>query len=160
MEQNAEATKQQGAGRRTWLVATVAVAALIAIALIAIVLVSRQEDTVYEPGSPEAVVQAYAEAWEAGDADAAWEMLTPRAQGRLERSEFSNAISWEEEMPTRVWVEERRDLDDRVMLTLTVERTWDGLLGPSRDIGSLRLTLIELDDAWRIDSPIVGFHVW
>ena len=160
MEQYAGPTEPQGAERRTWLIGAIVVAALIAIATIAIVLVSRQEDAAYEPGSPEAVVRAYADAWEAGDADAAWEMFTPRAQERLERSEFLNAISWEEEMPTRLWVEERRDFDDRVVLVLSVEWTWNGLLGPSRDIGSLRLTLVESGDTWQIDTPLVGFRVW
>jgi hypothetical protein len=46
------------------------------------------------------------------------------------------------------------------MLTLSVERTWDGLLGPDRDVQTLRLSLVELDGAWRIDSPIVGFEPW
>lgn len=160
MEQNAGATDQQGIGRRTWLIGAVAVAALIAIAVLAVVLTSTREDTVYEPDSPEAAVQVYATAWEAGDADAAWEMLTPRAQGRVERFEFRNAISWDEEVPTRVWVEEHREFDDRVVLTLGVERTWDGLFGPQRETQSMRLTLIQLDDEWRIDTPLVGFYAW
>ena len=160
MEQTTGANDHRGNGRRTWLVGALAVLALVVIAVAAIVLVGDREDTVYTPGSPEAAVQAYALAWEAGDADAAWGMRTPQAQRRVQRSEFHGAISWEEDTPSRVWVDKRRDLDDRVVLTLGVERTWDGLFGPSRHTESLRLTLIQLDDEWRIDTPVVGFYRW
>ena len=55
---------------------------------------------------------------------------------------------------------ERTGDDDRVVLTLSVERTWDGLLGPDRDIQSLRLTLVRLDGEWHIDTPLVGLYPW
>ena len=160
MEQTAGATKPQGSDRRTWLLGAIAVAALILIAVVAVVLVSSREDATFEPGSPEAVVQTYAEAWAAGDADAAWELLTPRAQARVDEFEFHHAGSWEQDMPTRVWVDERHDLPEWVALTLSLEWTWDGLLGPDRDIETMRLKLVEVDGAWRIDTPLVGFHHW
>jgi hypothetical protein len=160
MEQYAGVNEQRGHGRRTWLMVATAAVALIAMAALAILLIDSGEDAVYEPGSPEAAVQAYAAAWDAGDADAAWALLTPQARARLTRLEIRSAMSWDEDAPSRIWIEQRRDLDDRVVLTLGVERTWDGLLGPDRDTHSLRLTLVELDDAWRIDTPVMGFHPW
>jgi hypothetical protein len=160
MERTTGAIDHQGLGRRTWLIGGVAVIAFTLLAMAAVVLTTTREDADYAPGSPEAAVQAYAVAWEAGDADAAWSMLTPGAQARVRNHEFRSAISWEEDTPTRVWVDERRDLDDRVVLTLGVERSWDGLLGPRRDTGSLRLTLVRLDGEWRIDTPVVGFYRW
>lgn len=160
MEQTLGNSRSSGSDRRPLLVGAVAVVVIVAVAVSAVVLTSSRDDTVYEPGTPEAVVQAYADAWAAGDADAAWQLLTPRAQSRLLASEFRRAASWDEEIPTRLWVDERRDLDDRVVLTLSVEWTWDGLLGPDRDIQPLRVTLIELDGAWRIDTPLMGFHPW
>jgi hypothetical protein len=95
-----------------------------------------------------------------GDVEGAWALLSPEAQTRVHKYQIRSAMSWDEEVPTRIWIEERRDLDDRVVLTLGVERTWEGLLGPDRDTGSLRLTLIQLGDEWRIDTPVVGFHPW
>jgi hypothetical protein len=160
MEQTTGATIHHGSDRRTWLIGAIAVAALVAIAAVAVVLTGSRDDAVYEPGSPEAVVQAYADAWADGDADAAWEILTPGAQARVRETEFRSAASWQEEMPTRMWIDERRDLDDRVVLVLSVEWTWDGLLGPDRNIQPLSVALIELDGAWRIDTPLVGFYRW
>ncbi|MGD8485087.1 MAG: hypothetical protein PVG27_11610 [Chloroflexota bacterium] len=160
MEQPAGAATSEGSDRRTWLVGAIVVAALVALAATAVLLVGNREDVTYEPGSPEAVVQAYARAWEAGDADAAYQLLTPRAQERVDRHEYRYAASWEEDLPSRIWVQERVDHDDRVVITLAVEMTWDGLLGPDRETHDLRLTLIPLDDGWRIDTPVVGFYPW
>ena len=161
MEQTTGAIDHRGSGRRTWLIGAVALLILVLSgAVAAFVLAGDREATVYAPGSPEAAVQAYARAWDAGDADAAWAFLTPQAQARVHRSEFRSAISWEEDTPSRVWVEERRDLDGKTILRLGVERTWHGPLGPGRDTESLRLTLIQLDDEWRIDTPVVGFYRW
>ncbi len=160
MEQTAGATDPQGSDRRTWLIGAVAIVALITIAGIAVVLMSSHEEAVYDSDSPEATVQAYAHAWAEGDVDSAWQLLTPRVQARVHESEFRNAMSWDEDVPARVWVEERHDFPDWVALTLSVERTGGGLLGPSRDVHPLRLKLIEVDDGWRIDTPIVGFYPW
>ena len=160
MERTAGATGPQGIGHRAWLVGLILVGAFVAIAAMAMVLIGDRQDTVYDPDSPEAAVQAYTQAWEGGDVDAAWQVLTPRAQERVEWFEFQHAATWSEDSPTRMWVAERDDHDDYVVLTLSIERTWDGLLGPDRDVQSLRLRLVRLDGSWRIDSPIAGFYPW
>jgi len=142
-----------------WLVG-VAIAVLIAIMAIAVVLTSTQQETEYPPGSPEAALQAYAESWERGDVDAAYQVLTERAQARVEPLEFRHAMSWDDDAPTRIWIDERTDVDDRVILKLSVETTFNGLFGPDRDTHSIRVTLVEVDGVWRIDTPLVGFYPW
>lgn len=160
MDKTVGTVEEPRSDRRPWLIGAIIIAALIVVAVTAVVLVGSRDETPYEPGSPEAAVQAYAEAWAAGDADAAWEMLTPRAQARLQEFEFRHAASWDDQVPTRVWVDQRRDLPDWVTLTLSVEWTWNGILGPDRDLQTLHVRLVELDGAWRIDTPLVGFNLW
>jgi hypothetical protein len=160
MEQLVGPTTTPAADRRLWLAGAIVLAGLVAIAAVAVLLSGGREDSTYEAGSPEAAVQAYAGAWAAGDSDAAWQLLTPRAQSRVQQFEFRNAIRWDDDIPSRVWIDERQDFDDHVVLSLSVERTWDGLLGPDRDITSLRLSLVQIDGEWRIDTPIVGFYPW
>lgn len=160
MEQHTGVEDQRGHGQRAWLIVALAVVALVTVAAFAVLLIDTGDDAVYEPGTPEAAVQAFAAAWEMGDVDGAWALLSPEAQTRVHKYQVRSAMSWDEEVPTRIWIEERRDLDDRVVLTLGVERTWDGLFGPDRDTQSLRLTLIQLDGDWRIDTPVVGFYPW
>ena len=160
MEQTDGATSTPGSDRRTWLIGAVLVAVLVAIAVAGVVLTSTREVADYDSGSAEAAVKAYAQAWEVGDTEAAHRLLTPRAQERVELAVFRDAMAWDEEVPTRVWVEDRRDFGERVVLTLGIERTWDGLFGPDREIESLRVALLQLDGEWRIDTPMVGFNFW
>lgn len=160
MEQSAASATPETRDHRPWLVAAVAAGLLLAVAVTAIVLTGTRKDLAYEPGSPESAVQAYAQAWEAGDVDTAWDLLTPQAQARVQEFEFRSAMSWDEDVPTRIWVEERRDLEDRVELSLAVERSWDGLFGSDREVRPMRVTLIRVDGAWRIDTPLVGFYRW
>lgn len=160
MEQTVGATRQAGNASRTRLAAAIAVAVLIVIAAVVVALLGSREEATFEAGSPEAAVQDYVEAWAAGDADAAWAMLTPRVQKWLHEREFRAALSWQEGRPSRVWIEERDDLPDWVTLRLSVERSWDGLIGPSRETESKHVKLIEVDGAWRIDTPMVEFYQW
>ncbi len=159
MDELENATTSMGSDRRMWFVGA-AIAALIAIMAIAVVLTSTQQETEYPPGSPEAALQAYAWSWERGDINAAYEMLTERVQAHVERLEFRHAMSWDDEAPKRVWIEERTDIDDGVVLKLLVETTYNGLFGPDRDTHVIRVTLIEVDGVWRIDTPLVGFYPW
>jgi hypothetical protein len=160
MGQHSDSVRLPGTDLRPWLIGVLIALAIVVVAAVAVILTGHREDVVYEPGSPETVVQAYADAWAAGDVDAAWQLLTPRAQSRVARYEYRNAMRWDEEVPSRVWVDGRRDYDDHVVLTLSVEHTWDGLFGPQRDIQTVRLSLVELDGEWLIDTPIVGFEPW
>lgn len=159
MDENEKAAATLGSDRRMWLIGA-AIAVLIVVVAIAVALTSTQQETRYPPGSPEAALQAYAESWERGDNDAAYEVLTERVQARVDSLEFRHAMSWDEEAPKRVWIEERTDIDDGVVLKLLVETTYNGLFGPDRDTLMIRVTLVEVDGVWRIDTPLVGLYPW
>jgi predicted kinase len=85
-----------GSDRWLWLMGMFITMAIVVVAALAVVLMGDRQDAALEPGSPEAVVQDYAEAWAAGDSDAGWQMLTPRAQARVQQYEFREAIRWDE----------------------------------------------------------------
>jgi hypothetical protein len=159
MDENENAATSLGSDRRMWFVGA-AIAVLIAIMAVAVALTSTQQETEYPVGSAEAALQTYAEAWERGAIDTAYEMLTERVQARVEPLEFRHAMSWDEDAPTRIWIEERTDIDDGVVLKVSVETTFNGLFGPDRDTHSIRVTLVEVDGVWRIDTPLVGFYPW
>ena len=78
MDQTAGAAPARGSDRRTWLIGAIIAAALIAVALIAIALAGSREQTTYASGTAEATVEAYAAAWEAGDIDTAYGILSDR----------------------------------------------------------------------------------
>ena len=158
MDQSEEATTNLGSDRRTWLIGAIVAATLVVVAVTAVALTGSQQDATYVEGSPEAAMQAYAEALENGDIDAAYQILTPEAQARVPIYEFRSVMSWGDDLPSRVWVDDRTEFDDRVVVKLTVETTYDGFLGPDRDTHTLRVSLIEMDGAWRIDTPLMGFY--
>jgi len=59
-------------------------AGLLALVVIAGVAVALRSPAVFEPGSPEAVVQQYVEAVLDEDSESAWALLTPSAQRRCD----------------------------------------------------------------------------
>lgn len=146
-------------GRSAWLIGIV-VAVVLVVAVAAVTLVGARDEVEYQPGSPEAAIAAYAEAWDAGDIDTAYAALTTRAQARVPLYEFREVMTWDEDVPTRIWIEERTDYDERVVLDLSVETSYHGLFGADRDTHSLRVTLVRVDGTWRIDTPLVGIYSW
>ena len=58
--------------------------ALVALVVLATAITLLRGPAEFEPGTPEAVVQAYIEAVLDEDPDDAWELLTPRLQGRCD----------------------------------------------------------------------------
>jgi len=143
---------------RTWLMAAIVALALVGIATAAILIAGGQREVTYAPGTPEAVVQDYIRAWDAGDTDAAYAYFSSRVQARVPEWEFRHAKTWSDEDSARIWIDERREVGSGVTLELMVERTYDGFLLPSRERDGMRLVLILEDGAWRIDTPLLGYH--
>lgn len=113
----------------------------------------------YPPGSPEAALQRYASAWEAGDTATAWDAFTPGSRNRLSRREFQEANDWRGSERHRVWVDERSGTGERVTLHLSVETIYgNGLVGLARYTLRTRVTFVRQDDQWKIDTPLVGYQ--
>ena len=158
MDQSTGSSASPTGTGRPWLVAAIVALALAGMATAAIVLLSGQREVTYAPDTPEAAVQAYIRAWDTGDTDAAYAFFSSRVQARVPEWEFRHAQTWSEEDSTRIWIDERREAGSGVILELTVERTYDGFLRPSRERDGMRLVLIRDDGAWRIDTPLLGYH--
>jgi hypothetical protein len=161
MNENAAAPEQGHSDRSTWLVGGVLGIVLVVVAVAAIVIVGAREDKEYAAGSPEAAFQAYVRAWDAGDTDAAWAMLTDEAQVRGSRSDFRAANSWRENQAQRIWIDQRQGTDERAVLHLTIESIHDeGLFGSGRDQDESRVTMVREDGDWKIATPLVGYYPW
>ena len=158
MNDSAATTASPAGTERTWLIAAIVALALVGIATAAIVIATDQREAPYMPGTPEAAVQDYAQAWDAGDTDAAYALLSSRAQARVPEWEFRHAMTWSDESSSRIWIDERRDVGYQAILELTVERIYDGFLRPARERDGMRLVLIREDGAWRIDTPLLGYY--
>jgi hypothetical protein len=152
--------ERTGPERRSLLFAALVVAALLIVAAATAFYASGARDASYAPGSPEAAFQRYAQAWDAGDTDAAYAALSVRAKARVPERDFREAIEWGDDGATRLWIDERSGTDDRVVLRLTVETSHGGLFSVERYRDHPRVTMIREDDAWKIDTPLIGYHSW
>jgi hypothetical protein len=161
MNGNAASTEPAGGGRTTWLVGAIVAIVLVVVAAAAILIVDERGDAGYPPDSPEAAFQAYAHAWDEGDTESAWDMFTPAAQGRVSHFEFRDANRWREDEVQRIWIDDRSGTDERVTLRLTVETVYrGGLFGSDRWQDTSVVTLVDTDDGWKIDTPLVGYQRW
>jgi hypothetical protein len=134
--------------------------AIAVLATAALLLTMRQDEVRYPPDSAEAAFQHYIAAWDEGDTGTAYAALSSRARSLVPFRDFVEAQAWSAGTPTRVWVDERRDVGERVILDLTIEQSWDGPLGPSRDRYQPTVTMLREDGAWKVDTPLVGYHPW
>jgi hypothetical protein len=133
--------------------------ALVVGAAVLLVAGTRPEAT-FPPDSAEAVFQGYLDAWDAGNVEIAYAALSAKARARISLAEFREVHDWSGDAPVRVWIEGRRDVGGEVVLELTVEQAHGGLLGPDRQRYQPTVTLIRQDDAWKIDTPLVGYETW
>lgn len=161
MDSSAGPTTDRNGGRTTWLIgAALGVMLVVAFVAALVVLEDRQEAT-YAVDSPEAAFQAYIQAWDSGDTDAALAAFTPETQRRLEERDFREAARWSDEEAVRIWIDDVRAMDERATLHLTVERAYGpGLLGGDRYREDMRVTLVRQDGEWRISTPLVGYYQW
>lgn len=158
MNETATTTPSQGAGRSTWLAGGVVAIALIIVALAIVFVDGRRPEATYPSDSPEAAFQAYVRAWESGDTDAAWALLSVSAQGRTSLERFRSAGLRRSGEPWRAWIDGTTIEADRAVLRLSIETlAGDGLLGPDRERRTSRMTLINEHDRWAIDTPTIVY---
>ena len=109
----------------------------------------------YPDGSPEAALQRYLMACDAGDVDAAYAALSPSTQQRVSRRYFEQELGrWRRAGPPRAWVERVDVSGDRA--TVRLRLAWPGGFMDGGDPERRAVRLSSVDDTWRIDDAIVG----
>jgi hypothetical protein len=156
----APSADQGPSGHRIGRLALILGLVLAVAAIAAFLLATTRQDATYAPDSAEAAFQRYLAAWDRGDVETAYAALSTRARTHLPLWEFREAQSWSGDQPARVWIAERRDFGERVVLKLTIEQSYEGLLGPSRYHDQPSVTLVREHGVWVIDTPLVGYHIW
>jgi hypothetical protein len=133
---------------------------------VAVVLVAgNRPPAVYPAGSPEAAVQAYLQAWEARDLDAAWASFSMAARSGTTQDDYRRQAQdyrqWAEPPAgpsRRVFIDRTTVSGDRASLELTIEETWIQGLSVSRNRYGRTLTMVQEDGAWRFDRLFVGLQ--
>lgn len=145
---------------RSVLLAGVAIAALIVIALIVAVGFPRQP-TQYAAGSPEAAFQDFFDAWQTGDIEAAYGMLSTNVTADLSLSEYRRLDaeqSWQRDQGRRLVLTGVDLAGDRAVLHVRVDQFSGGGLVGDRYSFERSVRLAQEKGVWRIDEPLVGIE--
>lgn len=164
MDDEAEVQAAGPSGRsrlpRSSLVAGLGIVALVAIAVIVAVTLPKAPAT-YPAGSPEAAFQAYYQAWETGDTDAAYTSLSSDVRHDLTSDEYrrrDSEQSWQRDEDRRVILLHSEIIGDRAVLDLRVDQFREGGLGGDRYSSDRSVRLVREDGVWLIDEPLVGIE--
>ncbi len=145
---------------RSVLLATVAIAALVVVAVL-VALALDDEPTTYAVGSPEAAFQAYYEAWETGDTDAAYSLLSSNVTSDVTAAEYrrmDSEQSWQHEDDRRIVLLGSTVTGGRAVLDLRIDRFSEGGLSGDRSSDERSVRLVRENGAWLVDEPLVGIE--
>jgi hypothetical protein len=140
------------------LVTLSAIVALVVLALVA-VLAAPRGPAVYEPGSPEAAFQAFYQAVEARDVEAAYERFSPDVRSGMPLAEYrrlESDLGWQFETDRRVVLLGADQDGDRATLRLRIDYLPEGGLGAERWSDTRSVRMIRDAGTWLVDERIVG----
>jgi hypothetical protein len=134
------------------------IAAISILAVAVLVIAGNQPPTAFPPDSPEAALQGYLTAFEAGDYPAAYDYFSADVQAVMSLEKFENAAG---EYGTsnpgsrRVTYDGTVGSGDRVTLQVTVETSASGGLSTDRYTYQTEVSMVREDGEWRIDQALV-----
>lgn len=146
-------------GPRTTLVVGGAIVALIALAVV-VALVVPKGPAVYDPGSPEAAFQAFYRAFEEGEVEDAYLLLSSSVKEQVTLAEYRRLDAdqtYQRGQDRRVVLLGSDRTGETRLLRLRVDQFYSGRgLGGDRYSYERTIQLVQEDGAWLIDEPIVG----
>ena len=146
-------------GRSVGTIAAVIVG-LMAVAVVIVLVADRRAPQAFPPGSPEAAIQAYLQAFEDREVETAYEHFSAAAQKRMTLQEFEEAANgWHAsqgvELTHLVLIAGSTIDGSRATVELIVESTYEGGL-ENNTYREEREALLTLEDgAWRFVDPLV-----
>ena len=143
-----------------WLIGGAALLGLLLIASIVAALL--QDETEFDPGSPEAAVQAYLRALEEDDFQAAHDALSPELREICSIEEMFGDMDIHRWMPEdkRITLEEVRTLNDTTFVEIRIaEMRGGGPFGPSEYAFGETFALQQFDGEWKLSqNPLPRFE--
>jgi hypothetical protein len=132
---------------RSVLVIAAGILGIVVLGAVVVLLAEGREPTAYEPGTPEAAMQAYLAAWDNDDPGAAYEHLSNSVQATISREDYISQSG------ARGAVGVKGD-ESQVTIFLTVEEYYGEGLGES--YSSQRTVRMVHEDGWKIDERLAG----
>jgi hypothetical protein len=133
--------------------------AVVALTVVIVVLAGSREPTSFAAGTPEAALQAYLVAWDAGDLETAYAAFSSSAQGELPFSDWERAArnwrSGQASVDRLAFIDRSTGDSERVTVHLIVEETYGEGFGAGSYRSTREVEMIREDGAWRIANPLV-----
>jgi hypothetical protein len=135
------------------------VVALVLVTLAVVLLTDDRTRTSFPEGSPEAALQGYLDALDAGDVEAAYAAFSSEVRSRMSQEAFAREVETRgtgaERPDTRYLVTATTVDGDTARVTITVEEFYEDGLGGSTNRYDREIRLVREGDAWHIDEPLV-----
>jgi hypothetical protein len=128
-----------------------------------VLLAEGREPVTFEPGTPQAAMQAYMATWQDDDYEAAYRFFSDevKADTTLEEYEsqargFGDSYGGSERA---VYIERAEGDDQRVTLHLTIEEYYaGGGIGGESYRSQREVRMVQQSDGWKIDEPLIGLE--
>jgi hypothetical protein len=147
---------------RTLAFITGGILALVLGAVLIVLLAGNREPQEFAAGSPEATVQAYLEAFEEGDAEAAYAFFSADVQTEYPFEDYERAVddyhlySYPPGGPQRnVFIDGVDGSGDRVTVQLTVEEYFSDGLNTNTYRSPRSVRLVREDGVWKVADPLI-----
>ena len=120
----------------------------------------------FAPGSPEAALQAYLAAWEAGDDATAWASFSARVRAGISEADYRTEAPMVRSNSTSPGQSRRAFFDpatvkgDSAQVRVTVEVTTVGGINVDRYRTVTTVSLVRESGTWKIDQELMGLEPW
>jgi hypothetical protein len=144
-------------GRSVLLIAA-GIVGIVVLGVVIVLLAEGREPQAYEPGTPEAAMQAHLAAWDNDDASAAYDSFSNSIKATVSREDYiGQSGAFDDGGVNRATFIDRVEGDEcQVTIFLTVEEYYGEGLGESYT--SQRSVRMVHEDGWRIDELLVGLE--
>jgi hypothetical protein len=136
----------------------VGIVALSIASIAVVVTVGSRPPATFPADSPEAALQGYLEAFDAGDYGAAYEYFSAPVQGVMSAADFEAAARDYASYRTESYLvtyDGTEGTGDRVSLQVTIEYGSGGALSTDRYSYQTTVPMVREDGSWRIDEALV-----
>ena len=141
---------------RSVLIIAAGILGVVLVGGLVVLLAEGREPQTYEPGTPEAAMQAYLAAWENDDPGTAYDSFSNSAKGNLTRSDYivqSDAYG-DVGLNRAIFIDRVEGDESRVVVYLTVEERYGDGLGETYT--SQRTVRMVNEGGWKIDELLIG----
>jgi hypothetical protein len=143
---------------RSVLVIAAGILGIVVLGAVVILLAEGREPQAFEPGTPEATMQAYLTAWDNDDPSAAYDFFSNSIKATVSRQDYiAQSDSFGQVDVNRATFIDRVEGDEsQATVILTVEEYYGDGLGES--YSSQRSVRMVNEDGWKIDEQLVGLE--